>query len=54
MGAVVLLGGKWLRSENDHSTPSSAQVREWVLQLVPLYAFMEWTCTVQLGLLFNY
>jgi hypothetical protein len=40
MGAVVLLGGKWLRSETDYSTPSSAQVREWTLHLFPLYAFM--------------
>jgi hypothetical protein len=45
MGAAVLLGGKRLRGENDHSTPSSAQVREWALHLVPLHAFMEWTCT---------
>jgi len=36
MGAVVLLGAKWLRSETAYSTPSSAQVREWTFTTAPL------------------
>jgi len=36
MGAVALLGGKWLRSETDYSTPSSAQVRQWTFTSTPL------------------
>jgi hypothetical protein len=36
MGAVVLLGGKWLRSETDYSTPTSAEVREWTFTSTPL------------------
>lgn len=56
MGAVVLIGGKWPRSETAYSIPSSAQVREWTFTSAPLTCFhgVDMYSTVQLGLLLNY
>lgn len=36
MSTVVLFRGKWLKSDTDHSIPSSVQVREWNFTSTPL------------------
>ena len=44
---VHFRGVKWQRREVNHSTPSSAEVKNvWSYASVPLYAFMEWAVTI--------
>jgi hypothetical protein len=40
---ALSLGVKWLESEVDHSSPSSAEVKNaWSYTSTPQYIFMEW------------